>query len=113
MSVLMHLCRGCRHRATSHDGADRGYSGCACCRGPGDLDPEPTLVETFRSPGGQPEPLYRPGTLWNAGTMHRLELCSCSVCRQRYAELAGCQASDSGPSDGASAVGSSTVSLSR
>jgi hypothetical protein len=85
----MHLCRGCRHRATSHDGGDRGYSGCRCCRGPGDLDQEPVLVPTSSIPGGRPEPLYRPGTVWNAGTMHKLVLCDCSRCQARYAELVG------------------------
>lgn len=113
MSVLMHLCRSCRHRATSHDGGDRGYSSCRCCLGPGDIDPEPLLVETFRSPGGQREPLYRPGTLWNAGTMHRLELCSCPRCHERYAELTGSQGSNSGLSSGASPAGSSAPSRSR
>ncbi len=87
MSVLLHLCRACGHRATSHDGGDRGYSGCRCCRGPGDLDPSPLLVDTFTSPGGHPEPLYRPGSVWNAGTMHKLTLCGCSACATRYAEL--------------------------
>jgi hypothetical protein len=113
MSVLMHLCRGCRHRATSHDGGDRGYSSCRCCLGPGDIDPEPVLVETFRCPGGQPEALYRPGTLWNAGTTHRLELCSCTRCHQRYAELTAAQGSRSGASSGASSAGLSAVSRSR
>lgn len=89
MSVLMHLCRSCRHRATSHDGGDRGYSGCTCCGGPGEIDPEPALVQTWSSPEGRREPLYRPGTVWNAGTMHKLELCSCDACRRRYEDLAG------------------------
>ncbi|MFK5584603.1 MULTISPECIES: hypothetical protein [unclassified Serinicoccus] len=82
MSVLMHLCRTCRHRATSHQGGDRGYSGCRCCRGPGDLDPEPVLVATFTMPGGAREPLHPPGSLWNAGTTHQLRLCDCPACRR-------------------------------
>lgn len=84
MSVLMHLCRTCRHRATSHAGADRGYSGCRCCLGPGDVDPRPVLVETFSSPGGRPEPLHPPGSVRNAGTMHRLTLCGCAACGAEY-----------------------------
>lgn len=87
MSVLMHLCRTCRHRATSHEGGDRGYSGCRCCLGDGDVDPRPVLVETFTSPGGRAEPLYRPGTVWNAGTMHKLALCGCAPCHEEYARL--------------------------
>lgn len=87
MSVLLHLCRSGRHRATSHDGRDRGYSGCRCCLGPGDVDPAPVLVETFTSPGGRREDLYAPGTVWNAGTMHRLELCGCPACRAEHARL--------------------------
>lgn len=89
MSVLLHLCRSCGHRATSHDGGDRGYSGCRCCHGPGDIDPRPLLAETFSVPGGRREALYRPGSVWNAGTMHKLTLCSCSACDKRYAELSG------------------------
>lgn len=84
----MHLCRSCRHRAISHDGGDKGYSGCVCCRGPGDIDPDPVLVETFSSPGGRREGLYRPGTTWNAGTTHRQMLCDCERCHRRFAELA-------------------------
>lgn len=80
MSVLLHLCRQCRHKEVSHEGRDRGYSGCRCCRGPGDIDPEPVLVRTFRCADGRPEPLYPPGAVWNAGTMHRVELCACARC---------------------------------
>lgn len=83
----MHLCRTCRHRATSHDGGDRGYSGCRCCLGPGDVDPRPVLVETFASPSGRREPLYPPGSLWNAGTMHKRTLCDCAACRAEHARL--------------------------
>ncbi len=87
MSVLMHLCRTCGHRATSHDGGDRGYSGCRCCRGSGDVDPAPVLVETFTSPGGRREDLYAPGSVWNAGTMHKVRLCACAACRAEHARL--------------------------
>lgn len=87
MSHLLHLCRACRHRATSHDGGDRGYSACRCCRGPGDVDPEPVLVETFDLATGAAEPLRAPGTEWNAGTTHRLTLCSCARCRAVHADL--------------------------
>lgn len=88
MSVLMHLCRACRHRATSHDGGDRGYSGCPCCRGPGEIDPEPVLVQTFRLSDGQREPLYPPGAEWNAGTTHRLRLCGCGRCLEVFEQHA-------------------------
>lgn len=87
MSVLLHLCRACGHRATSHEGGDRGYSGCRCCLGAGDIDPAPVLVETFTCPGGRREGLYPPGTLWNAGTMHRLQLCGCPACRAEHERL--------------------------
>jgi hypothetical protein len=85
----MHLCRSCRHRATSHDGGDRGYSSCHCCRGAGEIDPEPVLVETFSYPGFRPEALHRPGSVWNAGSTHKLALCGCGPCASRYAELTG------------------------
>lgn len=87
MSVLMHLCRTCGHRATSHAGRDRGYSGCRCCLGDGDVDPRPVLVDTFASPSGRLEPLYPPGTTWNAGTMHQLTLCGCRACGAEYDRL--------------------------
>lgn len=87
MSVLLHVCRTCRHRATSHQGGDRGYSACPCCRGPGDIDPEPLLVPTWAFPHWEAEPLHRPGTQWNAGTTHRLELCACARCFARFTEL--------------------------
>ncbi|USQ75370.1 hypothetical protein [Ornithinimicrobium cryptoxanthini] len=88
MSVLLHVCGACRHRETSHQGGDRGYSGCPCCRDTGDIDPEPLLVQTWALPGWAIEPLYRPGSQWNAGTTHRLELCDCAGCHARYRELA-------------------------
>lgn len=102
MSVLLHLCLTCRHRATSHGGADRGYSACRCCLGPGDIDPAPRLVETFRSPGAAREPLYPPGTLWNAGTMHKLVLCDCGACHEAFRTLtaAGEELSQAGRDDG-------------
>lgn len=81
MSVLLHLCRSCLHKATSHDGGDKGYSGCTCCRGAGDIDPRPVLVETFTSPGGRREGLYEPGSTWNAGTTHQIKLCACTACQ--------------------------------
>lgn len=95
----MHLCRTCRHRATSHEGGDRGYTACPCCRGGGDIDPEPILVQTFALPGWQPEPLYPPGSSWNAGSTHRLDLCGCGRCRAQFAELDG-SAQPSGRSPG-------------
>lgn len=97
MSVLMHLCLACRHRATSHDGGDRGYSGCPCCRAAGDIDPEPRLVATWSSPGGRLEPLYPPGSVWNAGTMHQLRLCGCDRCLRRYGALTGAGPADAEP----------------
>lgn len=89
MSVLLHVCRTCRHRETSHEGRDRGYSACRCCRGAGDIDPEPLLVQTWAFPRWEPEPLYRPGSQWNAGTSHRLELCACARCFARFTDLEG------------------------
>ncbi len=88
MSVLLHVCRTCQHRETSHQGRDRGYTACPCCRGDGDIDPDPLLVQTWAFPRWEIEPLYRPGTQWNSGTSHRLELCACARCFARYGELA-------------------------
>lgn len=87
MSVLLHLCRACRHKESSHHGRDRGYSDCACCRGAGDIDPDPVLVQSWALPGWEAEAPYRPGSQWNPGTVHRLELCSCARCHARFVEL--------------------------
>lgn len=88
MSRLLHLCRVCRHRATSHDGGDRGYSGCPCCRGSGDLDPEPVLVATWDARTGRAEDVvHPPGGEWNGGTTHRQTACGCGRCWARYAEM--------------------------
>lgn len=83
MSVLMHLCDACRHRATSHHGGDRGYSGCPCCRGPGSINPTPVLVQTFDL-AGRAQPLFSPGSSWNDGTTHRLRLCDCERCTDEF-----------------------------
>lgn len=91
MSVLMHLCRECGHREVSHDGGDRGYSQCCCCRGAGEIDPIPRLVPTFTL-DGKAEPLYRPGSEWNPGSVHRLTLCGCTACRTAYEEASGASA---------------------
>ena len=87
MSLLLHVCGACRHRETSHQGGDRGSSGCPCCRGTGDIDPEPLHVQTWSLPGWEIEPLHRPGSQWNAGTTHRLDLCDCARCHARYRDL--------------------------
>lgn len=100
MSALLHLCRDCRHRAISHDGGDRGYSGCRCCRGSGDIDPEPVLVQTFRLADGAAEPLHPPGTTWNAGTMHKQQLCGCQRCRAVAAHLLAAGAEADAEADG-------------
>ncbi|WP_192498568.1 hypothetical protein [Ornithinimicrobium pratense] len=45
------------------------------------------LIDTFASPSGRSEPLYPPGTVWNAGTMHKLTLCDCAACASEYGRL--------------------------
>ena len=82
MSVLVHQCRTCGHDVVWHEPRETGYTRCGCCRaGRPDRDPEPTLRETttWRS---EPEPLWEPGALRNAGTMHAIRLCDCDRCRQ-------------------------------
>ncbi|YAL84319.1 hypothetical protein ACMYYO_05810 [Dermacoccaceae bacterium W4C1] len=90
MSVLIHLCRTCGHEESAHEPRQRGYTACRCClSGSSDLDPTPIERATFTMPGRVPEPLYLPGSQRNAGTMHAQQLCSCTACHARYAELTG------------------------
>ena len=44
-------------------------------------------MPTWAFPAWEVESLHRPGSSWNAGTTHRLELCDCARCQERYAEL--------------------------
>lgn len=106
MSILVHFC-ACGHpeghhliRAdtptdrlflydTGHGGTGARKS-CPCCAIHGtarDISPEPTVVETWKLFGHEPEPLYPPGVEWNTGTSHRQKLCGCAACQARYAEL--------------------------
>lgn len=52
-------------------------------------------MQTWAFPRWEPETLYQPGTQWNAGTTHRLELCSCARCHACYRELAASAATAS------------------
>ncbi|AKU17286.1 hypothetical protein VV02_17890 [Luteipulveratus mongoliensis] len=88
MSVLLHRCRTCQHPADWHDGRNRGYTSCSCCNaGSADPDPEPVVQPTFASPSGGPEPLLRPGTARNEGTMHATRTCACQRCQAVYERL--------------------------
>ncbi|WP_068434323.1 hypothetical protein [Piscicoccus intestinalis] len=85
MSVLVHRCRRCGHREQWHRPRDSGYVRCDCCRAAGaqaDIDPEPVLEPTWTHPGSVPEPLWAPGSVRNAGTMHAQECCGCDACRR-------------------------------
>jgi hypothetical protein len=92
MSVLVHRCRRCGDPGSWHEPVNRGYRACPCCRaGDGDLDPEPTLLPTWSSPGGRPEPLWAPGTRRNEGTMHASTTCGCGACHAAAARLSGAE----------------------
>lgn len=88
--ILVHLCTGCGHpqREHVHDPkrlmvAIRGSNLCGCCErnAAPEFEPEPTPRETYAHPGGEPEPLYEPGSTRNAGGPHREHLCGCDACK--------------------------------
>lgn len=92
----MHLCLECGHRGISHRGGDRGYSSCVCCRGEGQIDAEPTVVETFDL-AGRAQPLMSPGSVWNAESpMHRVVLCSCDACRRVHSAIRATDSAQAG-----------------
>jgi hypothetical protein len=92
VTVLVHLCRTCGHQSAWHEGANGGYTPCRCCRaGTAHPDPEPTLLPTWTSPGGAPEPLWAPGTRRNVGTMHVSTTCACDACHAAAAALHAAQ----------------------
>lgn len=85
MSVLVHLCEECRHRIELHAARERGYTRCGC-RIAGEVGrmTRPQRQPTWTSPGGRLEPLARPGTVRNEGTMHRTVTCDCAQCIAMY-----------------------------
>lgn len=94
MSVLVHHCTTCNHRADMH--RQTGFVQCRCCSRDEEslpslsLDPEPTRYETFDARTGRPEPLWAPGSTRNEGNIHRTLACGCDRCREiASAEIGG------------------------
>lgn len=89
MSILIHYCTKCSHDEWQHEARGKGYTSCQCCKNNGraDIDPEPTLVETYpadgRPVGTGPEALYDPGSTWNPSTAGAQRLCGCDACVAR------------------------------
>ena len=85
MSVLVHHCTTCNHRADMH--RQTGFVQCRCCSRAAappasSLAPEPTRYETFDARTGKPEPLWAPGSTRNEGTIARTDVCGCDRCRE-------------------------------
>ncbi|MDE9366184.1 hypothetical protein PZ938_11255 [Luteipulveratus sp. YIM 133132] len=88
MAILTHRCRACPHPVDWHEQRHRGYTACPCCvSGRPEPDPQPVVQETFTSPGGDPEPLYVPGSPRNTGSMHATRTCDCDRCHAAYSNL--------------------------
>ena len=86
MAILSHACRRCGHPSWWRDNAAKCSRLCGCDHDTSrmEVDPTPEVLETWTYPGRQLEPLYEPGTQWNAGTNHRVFLCNCDACREQY-----------------------------